>query len=154
MKHSVYMTCLLIALTGLSSCNKSNDPEPVSPVVGRWELNRGLLSGFVAPYTSLNGAGIDLYNYSFGSYSSRIDIRTDKSFLDNIKSDGGVGDAVGTWDYTNSQLTLSYDDGTKDTYTYTSSKGVEELTSVTSNITFPVSNTSTAPAKLQYVYRK
>ncbi|GAB4039982.1 hypothetical protein GCM10028774_43140 [Spirosoma jeollabukense] len=112
------------------------------------------MSGFVAPNTALNGAGLDLYNYDFGSYSSRIDIRTDKSFLENIKSDGGVGDATGTWDYTNTSLTLSYDNGDKETYTYTSNKGVEELTSTTATINFPISSTATAPGKLQYVYRK
>ncbi|WP_461115618.1 hypothetical protein [Spirosoma jeollabukense] len=154
MKRYVYVLCLAVAFAGLSSCSKNNDPEPVSPVVGRWELNRGLLSGFVAPNTALNGAGLDLYNYDFGSYSSRIDIRTDKSFLENIKSDGGVGDATGTWDYTNTSLTLSYDNGDKETYTYTSNKGVEELTSTTATINFPISSTATAPGKLQYVYRK
>ncbi|GAB2519590.1 lipocalin-like domain-containing protein [Spirosoma aerophilum] len=154
MKHYVYVLCLVVALTGLSSCNKSNDPEPVSPVVGRWELNRGLLSGFVSPYQNLNALGIDLYNYDFGSYTSRIDIRSDKSFTDNYKSGGLVNDGTGTWDYTNSQLTLNYDDGTKDTYTYTLTKGVEEIASAAQNITFPVSSTGTAPGKLQYVYRK
>jgi hypothetical protein len=154
MKRYVYLFCLAISLVGLSSCSKSNDPAPQPEVVGRWELNRGLLSGFVAPYTSLNNVGLDLYNYDFGSYTSRIDIRSDKSFTDNIRSNGEVIDANGTWDYSSSQLTLTYDDGNKETYTYSSSKGIEELASVTATINFPVSATSTAPGKLQYVYRK
>jgi len=154
MKRYLYVLCLAVSLLSLASCSKNSDVAPTSPVVGRWELNRGLLSGFVSPYQNLNTVGIDLYNYDFGSYTSRIDIRTDKSFTDNYKSNGVVSDANGTWDYTTSQLTLSYDDGTKDTYTYSADKGIEELTSVASSITFPVSSTGTAPGKLQYIYRK
>ena len=154
MKRYIYVLCLAVSFSVLTSCSKSSDPAPASPVVGRWELNRGLLSGFVAPYTSLNSVGIDLYNYDFGSYTSRVDIRSDQSFIDNYKSGGEVKDVYGTWDYTNSQLTLKYDDGTTDTYAYTSTKGVEELASTAVAITFPVSSTSTAPGKLQYVYRK
>ncbi|MCK8491417.1 hypothetical protein M0L20_06100 [Spirosoma sp. RP8] len=154
MKRYIYLLCLSVSLIGLSSCSKNNDPAPVSPVVGRWELNRGLLSGFVAPYTNLNSLGLDLYNYDLGSLSSRIDIRADKSFTDNIKSGGIVDDATGTWDYTNTQLTLTYDAGGQDTYTYSSNGGIEELTSATETINFPVSSTATAPGRLQYVYRK
>ncbi len=154
MKRYIYLLCLSVSLIGLSSCSKNNDPAPVSPVVGRWELNRGLLTGFVAPYTDLNNVGLDLYNYDFGSQSSRIDIRSDNSFTNNIKSDGEVVDANGTWEYTNTQLTLRYDNGQQGTYTYSSSRGIEELTSTATKINFPVSSTSTAPGNLQSVYRK
>ncbi|GAB3641852.1 hypothetical protein GCM10027423_24880 [Spirosoma arcticum] len=141
-------------MASLNACKKDSDPEPVSPVVGRWELNRGQLSGFVAPNTGLNTLGIDLYNYDFGSYASRIDIRTDKSFINNIRQDGQVADVKGTWDYASTTLTLKYTDGDSETFTYTLTDGVEELAAPNQAITFPVSATATAPGQLQIVYRK
>lgn len=160
MKRYLYSLCFIVALTGLSACSKNNDPAPAAPVVGRWELNRGLLSGFTAPYTSINGVGLDLYNNGlFDSYSSRIDVLSDKSFVDNIKSGGSVGDGFGTWEYTNSQLTLTYDGGGQYVYTYSSAKGIEELTSTAlEKISLPVSSTASsstlASGNLQVVYRK
>ena len=155
MKRYLYSFCLIVALSGLSACSKSNDPAPVSPVVGRWELNKALLSGFVAPNTSLNGIGLDLYNNSiFSPYNSRIDIRSDNTFLDNAKSGGVVVDVNGTWDYSNSQLTLKYDSGDSETFTYKQTGALEELTSSTYDITLPVDSVSTAKGKFQYVYRK
>lgn len=154
MKRFLYILCVTVSLASLNACKKGSDPEPVVPVVGRWELNRGQLSGFVAPNTGLNNLGIDLYNYDFGSYASRIDIRTDKSFINNQRQDGAVVDAKGTWDYASTTLTLKYTDGDSETYMYTSTDGVEELAAPTQAITFPVSATATAPGRLQIVYRK
>lgn len=154
MKRFLYILCVTVSLAGLHACKKGSDPEPVSPVVGRWELNRGQLSGFVAPYTNLNNAGIDLYNYDFGSYASRIDIRPDKSFINNIRQDREVVDAKGTWDYASTTLTLKYTDGDSETYIYTSADGVEELAAPKQALSFPVSATTTAPGQLQIVYRK
>ncbi len=154
MKRYIYIICLMVSFTVLTSCSKSSDPAPVSPVVGRWELNRGLLSGFVSPYQSLNTRGLDLYNYDLGSYTSTIDVRTDNSFTENYKSGGLVDDANGTWDYTNTQLNLKYDDGTTGTFSYSSSKGIEELTSPTQSISLPLSATATAVGNVQFVYRK
>ena len=154
MKKLLYVLCLSASMMGLNACTKKNDPAPAPAVVGRWELNRGKLSGFIAPYTALNSYGIDLYNYDFGSYTSRIEIRVDKSFNNNLRSDGLVSDAVGTWDYTSPTLTLKYNDGDSETYTYTSVDGIEELAAPVQTINFPVSSTATAPGQLQIIYRK
>lgn len=154
MKKLFLGLCLAVALFGLDAC-KEKEPAPVSPVVGRWEVNRGALSGFVAPYTGLNGGGLDLYYYDFGSFASRLDIRADNSFTNNVRSDGGVADANGTWNYTNNQLTLTYDDSDTEEYTYSSADGIEELTSPPQSVTLPFSGTAAAPVgQLRIVYRK
>lgn len=154
MKKLLYVFCLGFSLVSVQAC-KEDTVEPAAPVVvGRWDLNRGELSGFIAPYTGLNNVGIDLYNYDFGSYASRIDIRADKSFINNIRQNGEVADITGTWEYASPTLTLNYDDGDDETYTYTSAAGVEELAAPSQAISFPVSSTSTAPGQLQTIYRK
>ncbi|WP_338874541.1 lipocalin family protein [Spirosoma sp. SC4-14] len=157
MKRYVYVLCLaLLSAAGLSSCSKSSDPAPVSPVIGRWQLNKALLSGFTAPNTNLNGLGLDLYNNGiFQPYNSQIDIRADKSFLDNYKSGGLVDDVSGTWDFSNNLLTLKYDDGTTESLNYQQTGSLEELISTKIyDITLPGDSTSTVSGKFQYVYRK
>lgn len=149
MKRYVYSLCFFVAaIIGLNACSKSSDPAPTSPVVGRWDLNRGLLSSFPTSTTSnVNGAGIDLYY--FESYASRIDIYSDNTFNENARQ-LSVDDATGTWDFTNNTLTLKYDVGGQDTYTYAKNKNIEELTSTT-----PVSYTlGSAVGKIQPIYRK
>lgn len=154
MKDLFFGLCLGVMLLGLNACKK-DDPTPVSPVVGRWEVDRGALSGFVGQYTSANGAGLDLYNYDLGSFASRIDIRANNSFTNNIRSDGQVFDANGTWAYTNNELTLTYDDSDTETYTYSSADGIEELTSPPQSVTLPFSGTATPPVgQIRIVYRK
>lgn len=150
MKRFLYSLCLIVSLTGLSSC-KDDDPAPVSPVVGRWEINRGLLSGFTAPNQGANGASIDLY-YFLDAYASTIDVRADKSFTNNTRSGGIVSDADGTWEFTNNELTLTYDDPSIDAeaYTYNLDRGIEELTS--SQLDFSLDSTSRG--KIQVIYRK
>ncbi|AUD05134.1 hypothetical protein [Spirosoma pollinicola] len=151
MKHSVYVICLMVSFLGLTSCNKTSDPVPVPAVVGRWELNRGLLSGF--PTTAnINGAALDLYY--FESYGSTIDIYSDNTFNENYKS-VTVEDAAGTWDFSNNTLTLKYDVGDEGTFTYSKNKNIEELAaSKPVSYTLPVSTTATAAGQLQLIYRK
>ena len=55
MKRYLCVVCLMVAFAGLSSCKKNDDPAPVSPVIGKWEVEKIRYSGFVAPYTNLNG---------------------------------------------------------------------------------------------------
>ncbi|MBC3783858.1 hypothetical protein [Spirosoma utsteinense] len=154
MKKLLYVFCLGFSLISVQACKKDT-VEPAAPVVvGRWEVNRGQLSGFIAPYTNLNNAAIDLYYYDFGSFASRLDIRADKSFTNNLRQGGEVVDAVGTWEYTSPTLTLNYDDGDDEDYTYTSAAGVEELAAEAQNITFPLSATSSASGQLRSIYRK
>ncbi|MBN8822966.1 MULTISPECIES: hypothetical protein [unclassified Spirosoma] len=145
--YHLYVVCLVVSFVGLVSCSKS-DPAPASPVVGRWTLNKGVLSGFPTSATSnVNGAGIDLYY--FESYGSTIDIFSDNTFNENYRS-AVVDDATGTWDFSSNTLTLKYDAGGQDTYTYAKNKNIEELT-----ITTPAPYTlGTAVGKVQLVYRK
>jgi len=157
MKPYVYAVCFsILALIGLDSCSKSNDPVAVSPVVGRWELNRGLLSGFPASYSTVNGQSLDLYY--FQSFGSTIDIYSDNTFNENYRQ-VGVTDAAGTWAFTNNQLSLTYDIGGTDTYAYTKNKNIEELMITAPSpytLTLPNSSTSTVdvPGRVQFVYRK
>ncbi|GAB3034194.1 hypothetical protein [Spirosoma pulveris] len=151
MKHYVYVFCLVVSFVGLTSCNKNSDPAPPPAVVGRWELNRGLLSGFPAT-ANINGAALDLYY--FESFGSTIDVYSDNTFNENYKS-VTVDDAGGTWDFTNNTLTLKYDAGSQETYTYSKTKNIEELAaSVPVSYTLPVSSTATAVGKVQLIYRK
>ncbi|WP_020596587.1 hypothetical protein [Spirosoma panaciterrae] len=145
--YHLYALLLVVSFAGLVSCSKS-DPAPASPVVGRWTLNKGVLSGFPTSTTSnVNGAAIDLYY--FESYGSTIDIYSDNTFNENYRS-VTVDDASGTWDFSNNTLTLKYDAGGQDTYTYSKTKNIEELAA-----TAPVNYTlGTSVGKIQVVYRK
>lgn len=153
MKPYVYAVFFsLIALIGLDSCSKSNDPVAASPVVGRWELNRGLASGFPASFSSINGVPVDLYYLN--SESSTLDVYSDNTFNENYRS-AAVTDASGTWDFSNNTLNLKYDAGGQDAYTYSKNKNIEELTQVTpSSYNIPISSTATASGKIQWIYRK
>ncbi|GAB4000983.1 hypothetical protein GCM10028807_55770 [Spirosoma daeguense] len=151
MKRYVYVLCLLVSFWGLTSCNKTTDVAPVSPIVGRWELSRGLLSGFPAA-TNFNGAAIDLYY--FESIGSTIDIYSDNTFNTTFKN-VTVDDASGTWTYDNNNLTLKYDAGDEEKYTYTKNKNIEELAlTPTVSYTLPTSSSTTAAGQVQLIYRK
>ncbi|WP_077919437.1 lipocalin family protein [Spirosoma sp. 209] len=150
MKRSLYVFCLLGLITLLNAC-KNDDPAPVSPIVGRWELSRGLLSGFPAS-SNINGAAIDLYY--FESLGSTIDIYADNTFNTNYKN-VTVDDAPGTWEFSNNSLTLKYDTGDQDVYTYSKNKNIEELTLTTPvSYTLPVSSTATVQGQITTIYRK
>lgn len=151
MKRYLYVLCLAVSLLSLASCSKNSDVTPTSPAVGRWELNRGLLSGFPAA-ANINGAALDLYY--FESFGSTIDVYADNTFNENYRS-VTVDDASGTWDFTNDKLTLKYDTGDQEIYNYTKTKNVEELAASTPvSYTLPVSTTATAAGQLQLIYRK
>lgn len=150
MKPYVYVVCFcLLALIGLDSCSKSNDPVAASPVVGRWELNRGLLSSFPTSTTSnINGSAVDLYYIS--NYGSTIDVYADNTFNENYRQ-LFVDDVSGNWTFNSNTLTLNYDQGGADTYTYSKNKNIEELAITTpSNYT----TASGAVGKIQLIYRK
>lgn len=153
MKRYVYSLCFFVAaIIGLNACSKSSDPVAVSPVVGRWELNRGLASGFPSSLSGINGQGLDLYYLN--SEGSTLDIYSDNSFNENYRN-AVVTDGTGTWDYTNNTLTLKYDLGSTDAYTYSKTKNIEELTEVKPiSYSIPISSTATATGGIQWVYRK
>lgn len=150
MKRYVYVLCLVISFAGLVSCSK-NDPAPPPAAVGRWELNRGLATGFPASL-SINGAALDLYYLN--SEGSTLDIFSDNTFNENYRN-GAVSDGTGTWEFNNNTLTLKYDSGVSDSYTYSKNKNIEELAQVTPiPYTFPVSSTSSVTGNIQWIYRK
>ncbi|GAB3740979.1 hypothetical protein GCM10028816_48900 [Spirosoma lituiforme] len=123
-----------------------------SPVVGRWQLNRGVASSFPASLSSINGVPLDLYYVN--SEGSTIDVYSDNTFNENFRS-GAVTDASGTWDFSNNTLNLKYDVGQSDVYTYSKNKNIEELTQVTpSNYSISISNTEKVSGKMQLIYRK
>ena len=147
----VYVLSLVVAFVGLSSCSKNSDPVAASPVVGRWELNRGIASAFPTSL-SINGAGIDLYYLN--SEGSTLDVYADNTFNENYRS-ALVSDGDGTWDFTNNTLTLKYTSGANDAYTYSKTKNIEELQQVTPlSYNLPLSTTAVAAGKIQWVYRK
>ncbi len=151
MKRVLYLFALVAFVATLNACSKTSEPEPVSPVVGRWALNRGLLSNFPAA-SNLSGRSIDLLY--FENYAATIDIFSDKTFNSNDKS-VTVDDSPGTWEYADPNLTLKYDSGTQETYTYAKNKNIEELTLTPAvSYTLPVSTTAMAVGKLNFVYRK
>ncbi|QMW01755.1 hypothetical protein [Spirosoma foliorum] len=114
MKQFILFISLLTASVALNSCSKSNDPTP-DPVVGKWAPDYLLASGFVAPYTSNNGAKLNPLAYGI---SDSYEIKTDKSFIYTDRSGVVITPYPGTWDYTGTQLNLKYDNGNSETFTY------------------------------------
>jgi hypothetical protein len=147
----MYVICLVAAGFALNACSKNNDATPASPVVGRWELNRGLLSSYPTS-ASLNGSSLDLYYVE--SVGSTIDVFSDNTFNENYRNIF-VDDGSGTWTFSNNTLTLKYDAGDQQTYTYAKNKNIEEL-SATQLIPYsvPVSSTASVSGQIQLVYRK
>lgn len=151
MKLYVYVFALLVVVGGLTSCSKSSNPAPASPVVGRWELNRGIANGFPASL-SINGSAVDLYYLD--SEGSTLDIFSDNTFNENYRA-ALVGDFPGTWDYSSSTLNLKYNDGSQTSYTYSKTGNIEELKAVTPvSYSIPISSSATASGTIQWVYRK
>ena len=152
MKRYVYVLCLFVSLSGLISCSKNNDTTPASPVVGRWELNRGLASSFPASLSGINGKAVDLYYLD--NEGSTLDVFSDNTFNENYRN-ALVSDGAGTWDFTNNTLTLKYDAGQQDGYTYSKTKNIEELTLVKPiSYSIPISATASASGSIQWIYRK
>lgn len=158
MKRYLYFLCFVVLVGSINACKKNDDPVAQPEVVGRWTLNRGLLSSFPGSYSYVNGRSIDLYYYE--SIGSTIDIFSDKTFNLNYRN-GVVDDATGAWDYTNQQLKLTYDGGGDETFTYSKNKNVEELTStqpVNYTLSLPSSQSANAgvyvPGRFVPIYRK
>jgi hypothetical protein len=103
-----------------SACRRDNDPEPPNPMIGRWDLDRIVLSNLPAEYQSSNRS----YTPSvFGFERDRFDFKTDNSFTRDIRS-GVIVTAEGSWTLNTEQtrLTLRYDDGDEEEYTLNNEK--------------------------------
>ncbi|MGA0559584.1 hypothetical protein ACO2Q8_23190 [Larkinella sp. VNQ87] len=146
MKRFLYLLCVVVFAAGLTSCNDDDEPAPPPAVVGRWDLNHIKTSGF--SNSQLNNLTLDLYYLNF--ISSRIDIYSDNTFRENFRQEFSVGDFTGNWEFANDQLTLKYDDGDEQTYTYTKNGNLEELASEVVDYALD----STNVGKAQLIFRK
>lgn len=114
MKRSLYLLCL-VGLTALLNSCKKDDVAPTPEVVGKWSSDYILASGFVAPYASNNGAKLNPLLYGI---QDNYDIKADKTFVLTDRSTAVIQTLEGTWEYTNNELTLKYNDGQEDKLTY------------------------------------
>jgi hypothetical protein len=138
MKKNFLLLALVFAFSlVLSSCKKDNDPAP-PPVIGKWNLDQILLSGFPSPYQSLNNRGIEPnvfgLNYTFT-------VNADKKFTYRFSDGALISQGTGTWEYSGTNLTLNYEDGDSETYTYDQTK--QQLSDSPSAVTLPLQNPNT-----------
>lgn len=156
MKKNPLLLLLLFAFAfAVSSCDKKEDPAP-PPVVGRWAVDRVVLSGFPAPYQGLNR---DFAPAALGVESS-LNLVADKKFSYRFSGGLTVETGGGTWEYSGTTLTLNYDDGNQETYTYEQPRaGEQELRGAQEAVGLDVTNPTTGVdeetrGQAQYVYRK
>ncbi len=159
MKKQVYLLALLCLVIGFSSCKKEDDePAPLPEVVGKWEIDYGILSGLTttadAPFQ--NGDRIDPHTQIFWQYDfplSTIHVINDKNLFVNIYKPGVFAYSfTGTWDYTSPSLILKYDEAniSDETYTYGLQDGLEQL-STNESLT---DSTGATVGQIQWVYHK
>ncbi|MBD0254424.1 MAG: hypothetical protein ICV83_01795 [Cytophagales bacterium] len=154
-KNPLLLLLLLVFAFAVSSCDKKEDPAP-PPVVGRWNTDRIILSGFPAPYQGLNGD----FSPTLFSIESSLNLLADKKFTYRFSNGVRVTTGGGTWEYSGTSLTLNYDDGNQETYTYEQPRaGEQELKGTQEAVTLPVENPTTgadeeARGQAQFVYRK
>ena len=115
MKRYVYVLCLMVSFAGLNSCSKSSDPAPDPVVVGKWASDYLLTSGFVAPYTTSNAKQLNPLVYGI---NDNFEIKSDKTFVLTDRSSTVIQTYPGTWDYSGTELSLKYNDGTSEKLTY------------------------------------
>lgn len=154
MKQFIAFLCLVTLSAGLNSCSKSSDPDPV--VVGTWKLDRIRSSGFVAPYTSLNGDNDPL---SVFGVQDNFTIKNDKTYTGTFRSNGTISDYNGNWDLSSNTLTLKDTQGNSDVYTLDETKTPTQLLGAVINTSDSLTNPSTQRPELvrytlQLVYTK
>ena len=155
MKRYVYLLWLIVAIVGVDSCTKKNEPEPTPAVVGKWQLNRIRFSGYPAPFTTNNG---DSPSSGFG-IDGNLNIKADKTFTDTFNNGVRISDTNGNWEFTNNSLQLKYSDGSDDTYDLNTSLDPNQLVSSAISLTDSLRNPQTnavqaVPFKIQFVYVK
>ncbi len=129
MKKNPLLLLLLFAFAfAVSSCNKDDDPAP-PPVVGRWNLDRVVMSNWAAPLTQVNGAALEpavllelgILDYGF----IQLDVRGGSNrFYRNARDGAFVDVTEGTWTLTNNELILKDDTGDEARYTYDPVRGI------------------------------
>jgi hypothetical protein len=108
-----------------SACNKDDDEPAPPPVIGTWLLDRYQISDAPAPYNELNGIGYDFYILS--GVGSRLTINNNGNFSEVRKFNGYVFDLNGTWEFTNNQLNLNYEDEDQDNVSLTYEATIDRL---------------------------
>jgi hypothetical protein len=155
MKRYVYALCLMVSVAGISSCSKNNDPAPDPPVVGKWELERVRISGLVAPYNGDNGDR----QINKTVLSELITVKNDNTVSGRYQQNGSILDYVGTWTFSNNELSVKDDKGNEDKYTLDSTaeplKLLTPLTAVSDSATNPTTKKrELVKYNIQFVYEK
>ena len=154
MKRYIYLLFLAVSLAGISSCSKSNDPEP-DPVVGTWKLDRVRTSGFSAPYTSFNGDE----DPSLYDYQDNFTIKSDKTFTGTVRNSGRIIDYDGSWSYSSNTLMISDTQGNSSTFTLDATKSPVQLLGEVVALSDSIRNPTTNKGELvrfsqQLIYSK
>lgn len=154
MKRFLYSLCLIISIVAVNSC-KSNDAEPASPAIGRWQLERLRISGLVAPYASENGDS----QINKNVLSDVFTVKSDNTVSGRFQSNGRIQEYTGTWTFGNNELLIKNDIGDEDTYTLDASTEPQKLLTPVSATSDTVTNPTTNKLEvvkynIQFVYEK
>jgi len=156
MKSYLYSLCFMVAVVGITSCSKNNDPAP-EPVVGSWKLDRIRTSGFVAPFSTVYPNGDN--DPTLLDYQDTFTIKSDKTLTGTVRTSGRVIDYDGSWEFTNNTLTLKDDQGNSDDYTLDAAKSPAQLLGKAFAVSDSLTNPTTKKRELvkynlQFVYSK
>jgi hypothetical protein len=144
MKKNPLLLLLLIAFAfAVSSCNKDDDPAP-SPVVGRWNLDRVLMTNWTGGFgQQVNNSTLepsvllDLQAFNYGFI--QLDVRDGNNrFYRNARDGAFVDVTEGTWTLTNNELLLKADDATEERYTYDPARRILTGQATNSSINLPL----------------
>lgn len=155
MKRFLYILCVTASLAGLGSCKKESDPEP-QPIIGKWELERLRISGLVAPYASENGDN----QINKNVVSDVFTVKTDNTIsAGRFQQNGRIREYVGTWTFSNNELSVKDDQGNEEKYTLdTTGEPLKLITSAVAD-SDSVLNPTTQKVEvvrynIQFVYEK
>ncbi len=156
MKKNPLLLLLLFAFAfAVSSCDKKEDPAP-PPVVGKWDLDQVVLSGFTGDFQDYNGT----YEPSVFGFNFSSTLTADKKFTFRNSNGVNITQGSGTWEYSGTTLTLNYEDGNSETYTYSQTQTVQQLSEAPTQGTFNLPNpqknnvVEAASGSIQFIYAK
>jgi hypothetical protein len=152
MKKNPLLLLLFAFAIVVSSCDKKEDPAP-PPVVGKWNLDQVILSGFSGDFQPYNGT----YEPSAFGFNFSSTLTADKKFTYRNSNGVNITQGAGTWEYTGTTLTLNYEDGDTETYTYDQTK--QQLSQAPTQGSFKLPNPRTnveeaATGSIQFLYAK
>jgi hypothetical protein len=153
MKTNPLLLLLLFAFTfAVSSCDKKEEPAP-PPVVGKWNLDQVILSGFTGDFQPYNGT----YEPSAFRFNYTHTLTADKKFTYRNSDGVTIEQGSGTWEYTGTTLTLNYENGDDETYTYDQAKQQLSQEAIQGTFNLPNPKTDTpepATGSIQLIYAK